>query len=334
MGNDISIGEKKNANLPGVKVELPVLQEKDVKDLVQFGIPQGVDFVAASFVQDAADVKLIRDTLGLRGRSIKIISKIENQEGIQNIDEIIDASDGIMVARGDMGMEIDIEKVGLVQKMIINKCNMKGKSVVTATQMLDSMERAPRPTRAEATDVLNAVLDGTDAVMLSGETANGKFPEGSVTMMRPICEQAEQVIDYKAQYWQAVNNMRVLHKVLPPVESTCCAAVKAGMDSDFPLIVALTETGATARLLAKYRPACPILAITASDSTVRQLLPSRGVMPILTASFVGTEAVIIKALAYAKNKRMVNAGDYVVAVHGTKEECPGHSNLMKIVPVP
>merc|ERR1712187_669443 len=164
------------------------------------GIPQGVDFVAASFVQDAADIKLIRDTLGLRGRSIKIISKIENQEGINNIDEIIDASDGIMVARGDMGMEIDIEKVGLVQKMIIRKCNIKGKFVVAATQMLDSMERIPRPTRAEATDVLNAVLDGTDVVMLSGETANGSFPETAVIMMRRICEQGESVIDYKAQF--------------------------------------------------------------------------------------------------------------------------------------
>merc|ERR1711865_1243615 len=158
--------------------------------------------IAASFVQSRDDVKLIRATLGLRGRSIKIISKIENQEGINNIDEIIKESDGIMVARGDMGMEIDIEKVGLVQKMIIMKCNAAGKFVVTATQMLDSMEKCPRPTRAEATDVLNAVLDGTDAVMLSGECANGKFPEESVATLRRICEQAEGVIDYKDMYLQ------------------------------------------------------------------------------------------------------------------------------------
>merc|ERR1711972_26397 len=213
--NDIAIGEKKNANLPGVKVELPVLQEKDTKDLVQFGIPQGVDFVAASFVQNAADVKLIRETLGLRGRSIKIISKIENQEGINNIDEIIKESDGIMVARGDMGMEIDIEKVGLVQKMIIMKCNAAGKFVVTATQMLDSMERVPRPTRAEATDVLNAVLDGTDVVMLSGETANGKFPENAVSCMRKICEQAEMVLDYKTLYLQMRMKILDLGNVTP-----------------------------------------------------------------------------------------------------------------------
>jgi len=331
--NDICIGEKKNMNLPGVKVELPVLQEKDKKDLVEFGVPQGVDFVAASFVQDAGDVKLIRDTLGLRGRAIKIISKIENQEGINNIDEIIDASDGVMVARGDMGMEIDIEKVGLVQKMIITKCNMKGKFVVTATQMLDSMERAPRPTRAEATDVLNAVLDGTDVVMLSGETANGKFPEASVSTMRRICEQAEKVLDSQAMFAHICANVQRLSCVIPPVESTCCSAVKCAMDAKVPLIVALTETGSTARLLAKYRPTCPVLAITASDTTSRQLLATRGAIPILTASFVGTDSVIAKALAVAKTMGIVKTGDYVVCVHGTKEECSGQSNLMKMVTV-
>jgi len=331
--NDIEIGEKKNMNLPGVKVDLPVLQDKDKKDLVEFGVPQGVDFVAASFVQDAKDVQLIRETLGLRGRQIKIISKIENQEGINNIDEIIDASDGIMVARGDMGMEIDIEKVGLVQKMIIAKCNMKGKFVVTATQMLDSMERAPRPTRAEATDVLNAVLDGTDVVMLSGETANGNFPEQSVACMRRICEQAEKVIDYNQLYFDICRNSAHVHGKIPSVESTCCAAVKCAMDSECPLIVALTETGSTVRLIAKYRPKCPILAITASDTTARQLNTARGVVPVLTASFVGTDSVITKALAHARAQGIVKAGDNVVAVHGTKEDCAGHSNLMKMVVV-
>jgi len=331
--NDIDMGEKKNMNLPGVKVDLPVLQDKDKKDLVEFGIPQGVDFVAASFVQDAADVKLIRDTLGLRGRSIKIISKIENQEGINNIDEIIDATDGVMVARGDMGMEIDIEKVGLVQKMIIAKCNAKGKFVVTATQMLDSMERTPRPTRAEATDVLNAVLDGTDVVMLSGETANGKFPVQSVTCMRRICEQAESVLNYKQLYLN-MRNITLASGFMSPVESVCSSAVKTIVDSQCPLIIALTETGQTARLIAKYRPKCPVLAITASETTVRQLLASRGVIPMLTASFQGTDSVIAKALNRAKEQGMVKSGECVVAIHGQKEECPGQSNLMKIVAVP
>lgn len=333
--NDIAIGEKKNANLPGVKVELPVLQEKDVNDLVNFGIPQGVDFVAASFVQDKADVELIRKTLGLRGRTIKIISKIENQEGINNIDEIIEASDGIMVARGDMGMEIDIEKVGLVQKMIIGKCNLAGKFCVTATQMLDSMERAPRPTRAEATDVLNAVLDGTDVVMLSGETAAGKFPEAAVSTMRKICENAESVLDYKALYLRTrLHVLNLAPSGISAVESVCSSAVKTSVDSDCKLIVALTETGSTARMIAKYRPLPPILAITASESSVRQLLVVRGVVPMLTASFVGTDSVISKALKRAKDDGMVVSGDKVIAIHGQKEECPGESNLLKVLTVP
>jgi len=334
--NDFELGEKKNMNLPGVKVDLPVLQEKDVSDIMKFGIPMGVDFIAASFVQSRDDVKLIRKTLGLRGRSIKIISKIENQEGINNIDEIIDESDGIMVARGDMGMEIDIEKVGLVQKMLIRKCNLAGKPVITATQMLDSMEKCPRPTRAEATDVLNAVLDGTDAVMLSGECANGKFPEESVAMLRRICEQAERVLDYKALYLQTrlcCLSMAPNNKV-SSIEAVCSAAVKATVDSECSLIVALTETGHTARLMAKYRPACPILAITASQTTVRQLGVVRGVLPMLTASFVGTDSVISKAIKAAVDSGLVKSGDEVVCVHGTQEESPGHSNLLKVVTVP
>jgi len=334
--NDFILGEKKNANLPGVKVDLPVLQDKDIKDIKEFGIPAGVDFIAASFVQSKEDVQFIRKTCGLRGRSIKIISKIENQEGIINIDEIIEESDGIMVARGDMGMEIDIEKVGLVQKMIIRKCNLAGKPVITATQMLDSMERAPRPTRAEATDVLNAVLDGTDAVMLSGECANGKFPEESVAMIRKICEQAEGVLDYKGLY--LLNRVSTLslapNKKVSSVEAVCSSAVKETVDADCVLIVALTETGHTARMIAKSRPAVPILAITASATTVRQLGVVRGVIPMLTASFVGTDSVISKALKEAVSQGMAKSGDSIVAVHGTQEESAGHSNLMKVMTVP
>merc|ERR1712066_1118197 len=331
--NSVKLGERKNCNLPGVKVDLPVLQEKDKKDLVQFGIPQGVDFVAASFVQSAADVQLIRETLGLRGRAIKIISKIENEEGLKNFDEIVEASDGIMVARGDLGMEIPPEKVFLAQKMMIARCNMMGKPVVTATQMLESMTGLPRPTRAEASDVANAVLDGTDCVMLSGETAGGKFPINAVSIMRRICEEAEAVIDYDSLYLGLRMATLQKYQTMSAVESVCSSAVKATIDAACPLIVVLTETGHTARIIAKYRPRAPILAITASDTTARQLQCIRGVVPMLTASFVGTDSVITKALARAKSEGMVKSGECAVCVHGQREECPGHSNLLKMVTV-
>merc|ERR1712084_38849 len=321
-------------NLPGIQVDLPVLQDKDKDDLVKFGIPQGVDFVAASFVQNAADVRLIRQTLGTRGRSIKIISKIENEEGLKNIDDIIEASDGIMVARGDLGMEIPPEKVFLAQKMMIARCNLLGKPVVTATQMLESMTALPRPTRAEASDVANAVLDGSDCVMLSGETAGGKFPIEAVSIMRRICEEAEQVTDYESLYLGL--RMGTLQKFnkMDAVESVCSSAVKATIDAGCPLIVVLTETGHTARAIAKYRPKAPILAICASETSIRQLSVVRGVTPMLTASFVGTDSVITKALDKAKALGMVKSGDCIVAVHGQKEECAGQSNLMKMVVVP
>jgi len=332
--NNCKLGERKNCNLPGVKVDLPVLQDKDKNDLLKFGIPQGVDFVAASFVQSADDVKLIRETLGVRGRSIKIISKIENEEGLKNFDAIVQESDGIMVARGDLGMEIPPEKVFLAQKMMIARCNLMGKPVVTATQMLESMTGLPRPTRAEASDVANAVLDGTDCVMLSGETAAGQFPLNAVTIMRRICEEAENVIEYDSLYLSLRCDTLAKRRRVDGVESVCSSAVKASIDANCPLIVALTETGHTARIIAKYRPKAVILAISASETTVRQLGCVRGVVPMLTASFVGTDAVIAKALARAKADGMAKVGDSVVAVHGQREECPGHSNLLKMVVVP
>jgi pyruvate kinase len=314
-------------NLPGVKVALPVLQEKDKNDLVQFGIPQGVDFVAASFVQSADDVKLIRETLGPQGRNIKIISKIENEAGLKNFDEILVETDGIMVARGDLGMEIPPEKVFLAQKMMIAKCNRAGKPVVTATQMLESMVKMPRPTRAEASDVANAVLDGTDVVMLSGETAGGEFPVNAVTIMRRVCEEAESVIDYGGL------SMSIGGKTVGTVEAVCAAAVKTAADANCKVILALTETGNTAMLLCKYRPSATIVAITVSEQVARQLNVCRGVASIVTGSFQGMDSVIKKGVDKLKADGVLKDGDSIVAVHGQKEEMPAASNLLKVLTV-
>merc|ERR1719265_2142133 len=333
--NNASIGERKNMNLPGVYVDLPILGEKDKDDLLNFAIPQGCNFVAASFVQSADDVREIRQLLGRRGRHIKIISKIENEAGLTNFDDILAKTDGIMVARGDLGMEIPTEKVFLAQKTMIAKCNLAGKLVVTATQMLESMTGNPRPTRAEASDVANAVLDGTDVVMLSGETAGGAFPLNAVSTMRRICETAEEAISYGDLYNQMRMNTIAScgeHGVSVP-ESVCSSAVRAVIDTKAKLIIVLTETGSTARLIAKYRPEVPILALSATESAVKQLSLHRGVIALQVASFQGTDSVLKSAMETAKSMALVQVGDAVVAVHGVREEVSGSSNLLKIIEV-
>eukprot|EP01068_Selenidium_serpulae_P013813 Selendium_serpulae@DN6013_c0_g1_i3.p1 len=330
--NDATLGERKNMNLPNCKVELPCLGEKDINDIQKFGIPNQLDFVAASFVQSADDVNFIRKVLADGGGStIKILSKIENVEGVKNFDEILAASDGIMIARGDLGMELPPEKIFLAQKMMIAKCNVRGKPVITATQMLESMTKNPRPTRAEVTDVANAVLDGTDCVMLSGETANGAFPVDAVKTMSDVCIEAESCLDYASLY-------RAIHSAVPrPVavaEAVACAAVESAEDTRSSILLALTETGFTARLMSKYRPRELVLAVSASEGTIRQLQIHRGVVGILIGSFQGTDSVIRSALTEAKNLGLVETGDHAVAVHGIMEECAGGSNLMKVVSVP
>lgn len=329
--NNAVVGERKNMNLPGVKVELPCISEKDKNDILEFAIPHGCNFVAASFVQSADDVREIRSILGPRGRHIRIIPKIENTEGLQNFDEILAEADGIMIARGDLGMEIPPEKVFLAQKMMIAKCNVAGKPVITATQMLESMTKAPRPTRAEAADVANAVLDGTDCVMLSGETAGGDFPLEAVETMAQVCLEAEMCIDYASLY-------RSIHAAVPrPVsvpEAVCCAAVETAEDINASLIVALTETGFTARLIAKYRPSQMIIALSASESTCKHLQVHRGITSIQVPSFQGTDNVINGALKEVREMGFAEAGSAVVAVHGMKEEVAGASNLLKVMTVP
>ena len=254
-------------NLPGAIVDLPTLTEKDEDDLVEFGIKNNVDLIAASFVRKASDVEYIRDILGPKGAHIKIISKIENHEGLHNYDDILAASDGIMVARGDLGMEIPPEKVFIAQKWMIEKANIAAKPIVTATQMLESMIKAPRPTRAEASDVANAVLDGTDCVMLSGECANGDYPINAVTIMAKICVEAEKTINYKRSYADLKSFTPVPVNTAEAVAAAVCSAVLD--QKDITLIVVLTDSGKLARLVSKYRPEVNILACSINGSAVR-----------------------------------------------------------------
>jgi len=328
--NNAKLGEKKNMNLPGAIIDLPTLTEKDEDDLVEFGLKKGIDLIAASFVRKASDIDYIRDVLGPRGAHIKIIAKIENQEGLHNYDEILHAADGIMVARGDLGMEIPPEKVFIAQKWMIEKANLVGKPVVTATQMLESMIKAPRPTRAEAGDVANAVLDGSDCTMLSGETANGDYPLNAVTIMAKICVEAEKMIDYRRIY----SDLRLFTPgPLSTAESVASAAVSTVLDLNIDLIIVLTDTGKIARYVAKYRPPVPILACSVSLPVVKQLNTSRGVIGYKIPSFQGTDNLIQLVIKTAKEMGLCKPGNKVVTIHGSQEETPDESNILKILDI-
>lgn len=335
--NNAKIGERKNMNLPGIKVDLPVLGEKDKNDLVNFGIPQKVNFVAASFVQSADDVRQIREVLGEAGKNIKIISKIENMEGLKNFDDILEETDGVMVARGDLGMEIPVEKVFLAQKMMIAKCHLKGKPVITATQMLESMTKAPRATRAEASDVANAVLDGSDAVMLSGETAGGQFPLLALRTMSNVCAQAEEHIAYNL--WQRHLQQNTLDSgAMTLTESVACSAVNSATSSNAKVIVCVTETGTAARFLSKYRPSQPILAICLTHHATAHLQVVQGVVAMEMQGSIshGVDSAIREALNRAKNMGLVKEGDLAVCVQGqgtAKAQGHGKTDMFKIVSV-
>jgi len=293
-------------------------------------VEQGVDFIAASFIRQAANILAIRDLPGVKGQGIKIIAQIESQEGLDDFDNILEVSDGIMVARGDLGVETPLEKVTTAQKMMIMKCNIAGKPVITATQMLESMVFNPRPTRAETTDVANAVFDGTDCVMLSGETARGKFPVETVLMMSRICNQAELVIDYRELYKQRRKHVN------PPIsipETVGSSAVKTCWDLMAQLIVVLTETGNTARLVSKYRPHCPILCVTHDETVARQLVITRGTVPFCLST-MKDEFLIRLSLLRAKQQQLVATGDLVVVTSGYLEGVSGSTNMMRIITVP
>ena len=273
--NGGELGSKKGVNVPNVSIKLPGITEKDKEDII-FGVEQGFDFIAASFVRNAACIEEIKHLLWEHGSDIPVIAKIENAEGIANIDDIIRVADGIMVARGDMGVEIPAEEVPHVQKEIINKCNAKYKPVITATQMLDSMMKNPRPTRAETTDVANAIYDGTSATMLSGETAAGAYPVEAVKMMAKIAERTEQAINYRKRFDD-------MAKYTNPgiTDAICHATCSTAYDLDAKAIITVTKTGFSARMIAKYRPGCDIIGCAMDEKVCRQLNLSWGVQPIL-----------------------------------------------------
>ncbi|MDN4493668.1 pyruvate kinase [Ureibacillus aquaedulcis] len=316
---------KKGVNVPGVSVKLPGITEKDAQDIL-FGIEQGVDFIAASFVRTAKDVLEIRELLeSNNGSHIQIIPKIENQEGVDHIDEIIQVSDGLMVARGDLGVEIPAEEVPLVQKTLIRKCNLVGKPVITATQMLDSMQRNPRPTRAEASDVANAIIDGTDAIMLSGETAAGLYPVESVKTMNRIAEYTENSLDYRT-----IVNTRSKEKGATMTEALSQAVAYTSINLGVKSVLAPTASGTTARMIAKYRPGVPIIAITNIPSTAQKLTLVWGVTPIVTQKVTTTDEILELSVDESLKHGYVDHGDVVIITAGVPVGEAGTTNLMKV----
>ena len=322
--NTGELKNKKGVNLPGVKVNLPGITDKDADD-IRFGIKENVDFIAASFVRRPSDVLDIRQILEEEKAEITIFPKIENQEGIDNIEEILEVSDGLMVARGDMGVEIPPESVPMVQKDLIRKCNKLGKPVITATQMLDSMQRNPRATRAEASDVANAIYDGTDAVMLSGETAAGQYPEEAVKTMRNIAVSAEAAQDYK----------KLLSDRTKLVETSLVNAIgvsvaHTALNLNVKAIVAATESGSTARTISKYRPHSDIIAVTPSEKTARQCAIVWGVNPVVKEGRKTTDALLNNAVATAVETGRVSNGDLIIITADVPTGEKGTTNMMKI----
>lgn len=322
--NGGELGSHKGVNLPGVKVNLPALTKKDISD-IKFGIKQGIHFIAASFTRKAADVIEIRKVLEEENaEDIKIIPKIENQEAVDNIDSIIEVADGLMVARGDLGVEISAEKIPVIQKNLIKKCNECGKPVITATQMLDSMIRNPRPTRAEASDVANAIFDGTDATMLSGESAAGDYPVEAVKTMARIAEQAELSLDYK----QA--NQKMEKKPDTVTEAISLASCEAAYDLGTEAIITATGSGLTARMVSKYRPMTPIIAVTPNERVQHFLTLSWGVYPLLVPQSNSTDDMIDNAVSIALDNGLVKNGDLVTITAGAPIGIPGTTNLIKV----
>ena len=314
----------KGINVPGVKINLPALTPKDVSD-IEFGIAQGIDFIAASFVRKASDVLAIREVLeNNNATDIQIISKIENQEGVDNLEEILQVSDGLMVARGDLGVEIPTEEMPIVQKEMIKKCNELGKPVITATQMLDSMIRNPRPTRAEVTDVANAIYDGTDAIMLSGETAAGKYPVEAVKVMAAIAKRIEETLDHDNTLRNKGLNST---NVTDAISYATCTTAKSLTASG---IVTSTSSGHTARMVSKFRPNTPIIAATPNERTSRQLSLSWGVYTVLCEQAGNTDDLIENSIYASKREGFIHEGELVVITAGVPTGVSGTTNLIKV----
>ena len=320
------LGSKKGVSAPEAHLDIPAVTEKDIAD-VRFGLRLGVDFVALSFVQHAGDIQTLRDIMAEEGRFAPIIAKIEMPEAVKNLGAILDAADGAMVARGDLGVEMAVEEIPRIQKQIIRECNRRGKPVITATQMLDSMIRNPRPTRAEVTDIANAVLDGTDAVMLSGETAVGAYPVEAVeTMARIACRAEDEMLDYDRTF----DEKRKQHGDKNVSDAIGEAVATIAHDRNAAAIICSTSSGGTARVLSKFKPRCPILAATSNSDAEKQMTLSWGVYPLRVAYPADTDEMIENAVTAAVAAGVVRTGDLVVITAGTPVGVPGSTNLVKV----
>lgn len=321
--NSGKMSTRKRVAAPGVSLGLPPISEQDAKDII-FGCEQDMDFVAASFIQRPDDVLAIRKLIEEHNGRMEIIPKIENLEGVKNFDAILEVSDGIMVARGDLGVEVPAEDVPLIQKEIIRKCNAAGKPVIVATQMLDSMERNPRPTRAEVSDVGNAILDGTDAIMLSGETASGDYPVEAVSTMNRIAQRIESSLEYKELYVE-----RGLHHLKSRTRAIAHATVQMAYELDVPAIITPTESGYTTKVVSKYRPKAAIVAYTPSEKALRQLNLRWGVYPVLGSMWSDADEMLSNATAAAVKEGLVQRGDMTIITSGVKAG-KGNSSSVRV----
>lgn len=318
------LGSRKGVTLPGVSIDLPAVTDKDIEDL-RVGLSQGADFVAASFIRKARDVAEVKTIIRQCGSNADVIAKIESSEGVENISEIADVADGVMVARGDLGVETPPEKIPLVQKMIVAECNRRGKPVIIATEMLESMIHNPRPTRAEVTDVANAILDGTDAIMLSGETAVGSYPVQAVKMMSRIAEAIESSVRYQEIFFE-----RQMVPTPTVADAISHAASQIAHDLHIKAILTSTQSGATARMASKYRPGTPIVAVTPNPDVARKLSLVWGVYPVVSRPAENIDDMLDIAVESGLKTGIIERGDFVAITAGVRTGVPGTTNLIKI----